>query len=87
MSILEGARAIEHALARATAAGARQADALLAESDTLEARVRGEGIDFVKQARERTLGIRAFVEGPGGLRQASTSTSNLSAAAVERMAE
>ena len=87
MSVLEGARAIEHALARATAAGARQADALLAESDTLEARVRGEGIDFVKQARERTLGIRAFMEGPGGLSQASTSTSDLSAAAIERMAE
>ena len=87
MSVLEGAAAVEHALARATAAGARQADALLAESDTLEARVRDEGIDFVKQARERTLGIRAFVEGPGGLRQASTSTSDLSAAAIERMAE
>ena len=87
MSVLEGAAAVEHALARATAAGARQADALLAESDSLEARVRDEGIDFVKQARERTLGIRAFVEGPGGLRQASTSTSDLSAAAIERMAE
>jgi PmbA protein len=87
VSVLEGAAAVEHALARATVAGARQADALLAESDTLEARVRDEGIDFVKQARERTLGIRAFVEGPGGLRQASTSTSDLSAAAIERMAE
>lgn len=87
MSVLEGARAVEHALARAKAAGARQADAMLAESDTLEARVRGDGIDFVKQAHDRTLGIRAFVEGPGGLRQASTSTSDLSAAAVERMAE
>jgi PmbA protein len=87
VSVLEGAGAVEHALARAKAAGARQADALLAESDTLEARVRGEGIDFVKQARERTLGIRAFVEGAGGLSQASTSTSDLSAAAVERMAD
>jgi PmbA protein len=87
VSVLEGAQAIEHALARARAAGARQTDALLSEGDTVEARVRGEGIDFVKQARERTLGIRAFVEGPGGLSQASTSTSDLSPAAVERMAE
>lgn len=84
---LEGTRALEHALACATRAGARQADALLEESDALEARVRGESLDFVKQSRERTLGIRALVAGGGGLRQASTSTSDLSTAAIERMAE
>ena len=33
----------------------------------LEARVRGAEIDFVKQARERTLGIRALVRGARGI--------------------
>jgi PmbA protein len=78
---------VERALARAKQAGAAAADALLVESDSIEARVRGEEIDFVKQARERTLGIRALVQGAEGLRSALTSTSDLSPAAVERMAD
>lgn len=75
------------ALEKARAAGADAADALLVESDSVEARVRNDEIDFVKQARERTLGIRALVRGAGGLRSALTSTSDLSPAAVDRMAE
>jgi len=74
-SVLEGLRR----------AGAHAGDALLVEAESLETRVRGPEIDFVKQARERALGIRAFVAGPGGLSSANTSTSDLSAAAVERM--
>ena len=46
---------VERALARARSAGASAADAVLVVGDSLEARVRGEEIDFVKQARERTL--------------------------------
>ena len=57
---------VEQALAAARAAGADAADALLVHSDGIEARVRGAEIDFVKQARERTLGIRALVRGAGG---------------------
>lgn len=78
---------VERALARAAQAGADAADAMLVESDSVEARVRGEEIDFVKQAREKTLGIRALVRGPEGLRQALTSTSDLSLDAVDRMAD
>ena len=78
---------VERALARTKRAGAAAADALLVESDSIEARVRGEEIEFVKQARERTLGIRALVQGPDGLRSALTSTSDLSADAVDRMAD
>ncbi|MGI9591266.1 MAG: TldD/PmbA family protein [Myxococcota bacterium] len=78
---------VERALARARKAGAAAADALLVESDSVEARVRGEEIDFVKQARERALGIRALVSGAQGLRSAVTSTSDLSPEAVERMAD
>jgi PmbA protein len=74
------------ALERARAAGADAADALLVESDSVEARVRGEEIEFVKQARERCLGIRAMVAGGDGLRTAITSTSDLDLDAVTRMA-
>ena len=52
---------VQRALDRVLTAGAQAGDALLIENDSLEARVRGEEIDFVKQARERTLGIRALV--------------------------
>jgi len=79
--------AVQRALARAKRAGAHAADAVLVESDSVEARVRGEEIDFVKQARERSMGIRAFVKGPEGLRSAITSTSDLAWEAVDRLAE
>jgi PmbA protein len=49
-------------------------------------RVRGEGIEWVKQARERRLQLRAFVPGAGGLRAAATSSSDLSGEALERLA-
>lgn len=76
---------VERALARAKSAGAVQADAVLVSSESLETRVRGEEIDYVTQARERTLGVRAFAPGAGrGLRVAITSTSDLSAEAVDR---
>jgi PmbA protein len=48
--------------------------------------VRGAEIEFVKQARERRLGLRVFAAGPGGLRTAVTSSSDLSPDAVERLA-
>jgi PmbA protein len=82
----EGFQAVRRATRAAVEAGAHSADALLEESDSLEARVRGREIDFVKQARERVLGIRAFVVGAGGLRTAVTSTSDLSPETIDRMA-
>ena len=75
MSELAGA--VELALASALRAGAASADAVAVEADSLETRVRGEEIDFVKQARERKLGVRALVRGAGGTRSAITSTSDL----------
>ena len=78
---------VERALARARRAGAAAADAALVEAESSEARVRGQEIEFVKQARERTLGIRAFVAGSHGLRVALTSTSDLAPEAVDRMAD
>ncbi len=84
---LPAREAVERALARVKRAGADEADTLLAEGDSIETRVRGEEIDFVSQARERTLGIRALVQGSKGFRSAITSTSDLSPDAVDRMAE
>ncbi len=78
---------IERALSRARRAGADAADAVMAEGDSLEARVRGEEIEFVTQAREHALGIRALVGRAGGFRSAVTSTSDLSPEAVDRMAD
>lgn len=78
---------VSRALEAAKRAGASQADVFLVEHDEREVRVRGEEIEFVKQAQERALGIRALVEGKGGLQTAIVSTSDLAAAAVDRMAE
>jgi PmbA protein len=83
----KGRAIVERALERVQSAGADAADALLVENDAIEARVRGTEIDFVKQAREHTLGIRALVRGGGGLRSALGSTSDLGPAAVDRMAQ
>ncbi|NNL86355.1 MAG: hypothetical protein HKP27_11910 [Myxococcales bacterium] len=69
---------VEQVIARCQRAGAKQADAVLVLSDAIEVRVRGAEIDFVKQSRERVLGIRALVGDGAGLRTAVTSTSDLS---------
>ncbi|MCP4005290.1 MAG: TldD/PmbA family protein [bacterium] len=79
-------KAVERAIERAMQAGAAESDAVLIESDALEARVRGEEIDFVKQAREKTLGIRVLVQGKSGLRSAVTSTSDLAPEMIDKMA-
>jgi PmbA protein len=81
-----GAEAVERVLGAVTHAGATAADVLLSESESALARVRADEIDFVKQAREHTLGIRAFVSGRDGLRSALTSTSDLDDDALERLA-
>ena len=78
---------VAHALERVARAGADAADVLLVESDSLETRVRGDGIEHVSQARERTLGIRVLVRRNGGLSSAVTSTSDLQIGAVDQMAE
>ena len=75
------------ALAAVTGAGAHAADAILLDVESREVRVRGDEIDFVKQAREKSLSIRAFVRAPEGLRSAITSTSDLSEAAIDRLAD
>ncbi len=83
----EATETIERALAATRRAGAEAADAILVEGDAVETRVHGDEIEFVKQARGRSLGIRAFVRANGGaLSSATTSTGDLSDEAVDRMA-
>lgn len=83
---LEAREAVALALRAVHSAGADQADALLVENDSVEVRVRGDEVDVVKQSRERVLGIRALVREGDAFCSAVTSTSDLSAGAVERMA-
>ena len=78
---------VKGALARARRRGACAADAVLVDDESREVRVRGDEIDLVKQSRSRTLGLRAFVRAPGGLRVALTSTTDLAPAAVERLVD
>ena len=46
----------------------------------------GEVIEVV-QSRDQGLGVRVLVEGPGGLRTVTTSTSDLGDAAITRLVE
>ncbi len=78
---------VRGALEAALRAGASQVDVLLVEGDDREVRVRGDEIEFVKQAQERGLGIRALVDGKEGRQTSVVSTSDLAPEAVERMAE
>jgi len=87
VAALRGRAAVEYVLDRLRAQRAGAADVCFGETDALEARVRGEAIDFVKQARERTLGIRAFVTGDHGLRCAITSSSDLQPDTLNRMVD
>jgi len=77
---------VRYAVAAATRAGADAADALQVVSDSVEVRVRGDEVEYVKQSREHTLGLRSFVRGPRGLRTALVSTSDLSREALDRLA-
>jgi len=77
---------VAHALDCAHRAGADAADVLLIRGRSMESRVRAETIDFVKQAQEQVLGIRALRSREGGMSSAVTSTCDLAPEAIEAMA-
>ncbi len=81
-----GSNIVSHAIETAIAGGAEQADAIFVRSRSLQARVRGDVTDFVKQAQEQILGIRALVRNDAGLSSATTSISDLARESVSRMA-
>ncbi|MEX2208479.1 MAG: metallopeptidase TldD-related protein [Myxococcota bacterium] len=78
--------AVQHALEHARKAGAYAADVGLTAGESFEARVRGAEIDFVKQSRERSLGVRVFYGGRGGLSSATTRTNDLTPRVIEGVA-
>ena len=78
---------VGHAIDAARRAGASQVDVLLVEGDDREVRVRGDVIEFVKQAQERGLGIRTLVDAKDGRKTSIVSTSDLAFDAIDRMAE
>lgn len=77
----------EHALKIAHDAGAHFADVVISEGRSTSVKVRKGDVEEVTQSRERALGIRVLVGAPGGLRTATTSTSDFSRDAVTRLVE
>jgi PmbA protein len=75
--------AVSAVLARAAASGASAADAVAVESDGISVSVRLRRVDKVSEARERRLGVRAFM----GQSSAVLSTADLSPASLARLAE
>jgi len=76
---------VAKALDRVNKAGADAADVVLARGRALEARVRDDTVDFVKQAQEQILGIRALIDKPAGMSSAVSSTSDLAPESLEKM--
>lgn len=66
---------------RVKAHGATEADVLVAEGDSVSVQVRLSSVDRLSQAREKSLGIRAFF----GRRSASVSTSDFSEASLKQL--
>lgn len=61
--------------------GASGAEVFMVEDESFSVLVRMRGVDTVKSAREKRLGLRVFV----GQRSATTATSDFSAGALERL--
>ena len=77
---------VERALAAAKAAGAVQAEAVLVEEQSLEARLREGRREELGFAENRGLRLRLFAKSGGGLAAAAGSLSDLSNEAIERLA-
>ena len=75
------------ALEVARKAGADHADAMVAGGRSTAVKVRLGQVIEVVQSRDQGLGIRVLVQGDGGLRTATTSTSDLADDAIERLVE
>src|ERR1700761_421479 len=66
---------------QALAAGATDAEVILYEGDEFEALVRKGEVERLKESGSRAAGLRVFL----GARAASTSTSDLTSAGLERL--
>lgn len=70
-------------LRKAKELGASGAEVFLVEDESFSVLVRMRGVDTVKSAREKRLGLRVFL----GQRSATTATSDFSPGALERLLE
>ena len=68
-------------LRQATASGASGAEVGIVEDESFSVLVRMRGVDTVKSALEKRLGLRLFL----GRRSATTATSDFSPAALDRL--
>lgn len=68
-------------LRKANRLGASGAEVLVVEDESFSVLVRMRGVDTVKSAREKRLGLRVFV----GQRSATTATSDFAATALDRL--
>lgn len=75
--------AVDHLLARARALGADAADCACAESQSLSVGVRLDTLEDVERSESRVAGLRCMI----GQRQAGATTSDLSPAALDVLAE
>ncbi len=74
---------VQEVLERAKARGATAAEAMLVEGDSFNVQVRLGEVDVLKSAREQRLGLRVFF----GNRAATTATSDLSPASLDKLVE
>ncbi len=74
---------VQDAIARAVKAGADAADAMLSAGETLSVSVRLDALEDVERAEHEELGLRVFC----GQRSASISTTDLTPAALDTLAE
>ncbi|HHL43661.1 MAG TPA: TldD/PmbA family protein [Hellea balneolensis] len=75
--------ALEHLITLAKAHGAEQADAVAAHARSLSVGVRGGALEDVDNSEGRDIGLRVMI----GKRQACVSSSDLSTASLEALAE
>ena len=68
-------------ISKAAKRGASGAEVFIVEDESFSVLVRMRGVDTVKSAREKRLGLRVFV----GQRSATTATSDFSPAALDRL--
>ena len=78
-------------VARATAAGAADAEVVIAEGDEFEALIRMGEVERLKEAGSRAIGIRVYFAAsdddgkPAGMRTATTSSTDFSEEAISRL--
>src|SRR5436189_5741738 len=73
----------EHVMRRASKSGSTAADVMIREDDTFSVTVRMGEVETLKEAVSRGLLLRVFV----GKRTATSNTSDLSQAAVDRLVD